>query len=97
MTSSSYRLPWATGQAGLSGILGGIGLAEGMALPTVLSISAIATNGNMDGGGAYFMISRSLGPELGGAIGFLFYLACVFAPLPTSTHQHYYFRLPKTR
>eukprot|EP00040_Diaphanoeca_grandis_P027474 m.156509 g.156509 ORF g.156509 m.156509 type:complete len:941 (-) comp30999_c0_seq1:52-2874(-) len=69
------RLPWATGQAGLSGILGGIALAECMALPTVLSLSAIVSNGDMSGGGAYFMISRSLGPELGGAIGILFYLA----------------------
>jgi potassium/chloride transporter 9 len=69
------RFGWSVGQAGVLGTIGILAIAEVMAVLTVLSFSAIVTNGNMAGGGSYFMISRSLGPEFGGAIGILFYLA----------------------
>ncbi|EQC25451.1 hypothetical protein SDRG_16670 [Saprolegnia diclina VS20] len=68
------RLGWAIGQAGVLGMLGIFVIAEAQAVLTVLAASAIASNGSMRGGGSYYLISRSLGPEFGGAIGLQFYL-----------------------
>ncbi|KAI0019587.1 amino acid permease-domain-containing protein [Xylariomycetidae sp. FL0641] len=65
------------GRIGLLGMLGLLLLAYLVDLATTLSLSAIASNGEVKGGGAYYLISRSLGPEFGGSIGVLFYLSQV--------------------
>eukprot|EP00898_Chlorokybus_atmophyticus_P002006 jgi/Chlat1/2806/Chrsp187S02918 len=41
---------------------------------TVLSLSAVATNGRIKHGGAYYLISRALGPRIGGAVGGMYFL-----------------------
>ncbi|ORY71193.1 amino acid permease-domain-containing protein [Pseudomassariella vexata] len=65
------------GRIGLLGILALLVIAYFVDLVTTLSLSAIASNGEVRGGGAYYLISRSLGPEFGGSIGVLFYLSQV--------------------
>ncbi|KAJ5156742.1 hypothetical protein N7492_009545 [Penicillium capsulatum] len=72
------RFGFILGQAGLLGILGLLGISYLINLVTTMSLSAIATNGTVRGGGAYYLISRSLGPEFGGSIGVVFYLGYVF-------------------
>lgn len=72
------RFGFLLGQAGLVGIMGMLIAAYAINLLTTLSISAIATNGTVRGGGAYYLISRSLGPEFGGSIGIVYYLGSVF-------------------
>jgi solute carrier family 12 (sodium/potassium/chloride transporter), member 2 len=69
------RLSWVVGQAGIIQGLIVITLANSITGITGLSMSAIATNGQISGGGVYYLISRALGPELGGAIGLMFTLA----------------------
>ena len=69
------RLSWVTGQAGigLASII--VIISTAVTVLTSLSMSAICTNGEVKGGGTYYLISRSLGPEFGGAIGLVFSFA----------------------
>eukprot|EP01138_Halocafeteria_seosinensis_P006254 gb/GECG01006395.1/.p1 GENE.gb/GECG01006395.1/~~gb/GECG01006395.1/.p1 ORF type:complete len:1147 (+),score=102.26 gb/GECG01006395.1/:1-3441(+) len=68
------RLSWVGGQAGLIGGTVIILLSNFVTVITTLSLSAIVSNGEVQGGGAYYLISRSLGPAFGGSIGILFFL-----------------------
>jgi len=69
------RFGYVVGQAGIIYALAIIAVSKLITVLTTLSLSAIATNTEVKGGGAYFLISRSLGVEFGGAIGLVFFLA----------------------
>jgi len=69
------RFGWVVGQVGLMKTLVIVTLANSITLATSLSLSSIATNTRIGVGGAYFMISRSLGLEIGGAIGLPLFLS----------------------
>ena len=69
------RMGWVVGNAGIWGTVGIVLLANAITAITALSLSALATNMRVGVGGAYYIISRSLGLELGGALGIPLYLS----------------------
>jgi solute carrier family 12 sodium/potassium/chloride transporter 2 len=73
------RVGWVVGNAGLLGAVGIIVLGYVITGSTGMSIASISTNTPIAGGGAYAIISRSLGLEAGGAIGVPLYLSQTLA------------------
>ena len=69
------RFGSVVGQAGVGSAMLIVACATAITMLTALSLSAVSTNTRVKGGGAYYLISRSLGPEFGGAIGVVFFLA----------------------
>ena len=69
------RANFVIGEAGIIGATLILLVAEAIILLTSFSICAISTNMQIRGGGAYFMISRVLGPTYGGTIGLTLYIA----------------------
>ncbi|CAB0029605.1 unnamed protein product, partial [Trichogramma brassicae] len=69
------RLSWVVAQAGIMHSCIIIGISAAVCVITTLSLSAISTNGEVKGGGIYFIISRSLGPEFGASVGIVFAFA----------------------
>ncbi len=69
------RFGWVVGNVGLIGTLLIVTLSTSITFLTSLSIASIATDQKVKIGGAYYMISRSLGLESGGAIGISLYFA----------------------
>ncbi|NEQ51897.1 MAG: amino acid permease [Leptolyngbya sp. SIO3F4] len=73
------RFGWVVGQMGLIKTLLIVTISTAITFITGLSISAIATDQVVRAGGAYYMISRSLGIETGGAVGIPLYFAQAFS------------------
>jgi amino acid transporter len=73
------RFPWVVGNAGIIGALAIVLTSVAITLSTALSLSSITTNVRIGAGGAFSIISKSLGLEIGGAIGIPFYTAQALA------------------
>ena len=73
------RHPWVVGNAGILGALTIIIIAVAITLSTALSLSSITTNIRIGSGGAFSLISQSLGLEIGGAIGIPFFFSQAIA------------------
>lgn len=99
------RFGWAVGHQGFFGVLGIIVLGHLVTIPTAMAVAEIATNQKVQGGGAYFIISRSFGLNIGASIGIALYLSQAisvafyviafseaFAPL--LDYLHYSFDIP---
>lgn len=69
------RFGYAVGTLGFFGVLLIIIVGHLVTLPTALAISEIATNQRVEGGGEYFIISRSFGLNIGATIGIALYLS----------------------
>jgi len=69
------RLGWVVGNAGLVGAILLIVVAHVISVTTGLSISSIATDKKVGAGGVYYVLSRSLGLPIGGAIGITLWIA----------------------
>jgi amino acid transporter len=73
------RHPWVVGNAGIVGALLIVIVAVAITFSTALSLSSITTNIRIGSGGAFSLISQSLGLEIGGAIGIPFYFSQAIA------------------
>lgn len=102
------RFGYATGTLGFWGVIGIILLGHLITIPTALAISEIATNKRVEGGGEYFIISRSFGLKIGSTIGITlffsqaisvaFYIiafAETFSPLFDWWLGHFGYNLPR--
>ena len=69
------RMGWIVAQSGIIQSLIIIVISAVICIITTLSLSAISTNGEVKGGGIYYIISRSLGPEFGASVGVVFAFA----------------------
>ena len=69
------RFGYAVGTLGYLGVFFIILIGHAVTIPTALAISEIATNQKVEGGGEYFIISRSFGLNIGATIGISLFLS----------------------
>lgn len=102
------RFGYAVGTLGFMGTLLIVILGHAVTIPTALAISEIATNFKVEGGGEYFIISRSFGLNIGATIGIALFMSQAvsvafyviafteaFDPLFRMFHNHYGYELPR--
>lgn len=73
------RLGWVVGNAGLWGTISIIVVAHIISITTGLSVSSISTDKKVGAGGVYYVLSRSLGLPIGGALGSTLFVATAFS------------------
>lgn len=73
------RLGWVVGHAGLIGAIAIILISHVISITTGLSLSSIATDKKIRVGGIYYMLSRSLGLPIGGALGIALFVGTAFS------------------
>ncbi|MGK0357557.1 MAG: amino acid transporter, partial [Spirosomataceae bacterium] len=69
------RFGFAVGNLGLAGTIAIIVIGHAVTIPTAMAIAEIATNSKVEGGGEYYIISRSFGLVIGSTIGVALYLS----------------------
>ena len=69
------RFGYAVGNVGFFGAIAIIILGHAVTIPTALAVAEIATNRKVEGGGDYYVISRSFGLNIGAAIGIALFLS----------------------
>ncbi|MEQ9424796.1 MAG: amino acid permease [Cyclobacteriaceae bacterium] len=69
------RFGYAVGSVGFLGTLAIVAIGHLVTVPTAMAIAEIATNQKVEGGGEYYIISRSFGLNIGGAIGVALYMS----------------------
>ena len=69
------RFGYAVGSVGFLGTVAIVIIGHLVTIPTAMAIAEIATNQKVEGGGEYYIISRSFGLNIGGAIGIALYLS----------------------
>ncbi|MEL7123176.1 MAG: amino acid permease [Bacteroidota bacterium] len=69
------RFGFAVGQVGLVGTIAIVLIGHAVTIPTAMAIAEIATNQKVEGGGEYYIMSRSFGLVIGSSIGIALYFS----------------------